>query len=294
MDTKILEYIIAIADEKSITKAADRFFLSPAAVSQQLKKIEDGLGAHIFMRAGGEFCLTDVGKIFVNGARSMLYVQNEALSKINGMRTDLKSLIRIAADSQNVSLITKAALPLLKRRFPQVEIKLITAGGNVVSEYLLNGLADIGIVKGPIQKNEQLESVLLHKDELVLALPASNPLVPRFESRGISMEALSAEYFILDKEDEGFRFVQQDALERYGFRPQVLCEVSSLRAARHMVENGLGSSLLPASFLKAENPAYKIFRFEPPYEIRTAALYSKSMIINKPMKELHAILRELF
>jgi DNA-binding transcriptional LysR family regulator len=61
-----------------------------------------------------------------------------------------------------------------------------------------------------------------------------------------------------------------------------------------MVENGLGSSLLPLSFLRSDSPAYKIFRFEPPVEIRTAALYPKSMIVNKPMKELLMILKGLF
>ncbi len=293
MDTKVLEYIIAIADEKSITKAADKFFLSPAAISQQLKKIEDGLGAHLFMRVNGELCLTDVGKIFVNGARSMLYVQNEALSKINGMRTDLKSLVRIAADSDTLNLITQSALPIFRRSFPQVEIKLIAAGGNVVSEYVLNGLADLGISKGSIRKSDALEYSFLHDDELVLTMPAENPLVTLFEAQGISAEALFNEYFILSRDNDGFRFVQQQALDKYRFKPQMLCEVSSLQAAEHMVEKGLGSSLLPLSFVKTDSSAYKIFHFEPSMGIRTVAIYPKAMMLNKPMKELLTILKEL-
>lgn len=294
MDTKVLEYIIAIADEKSITKAADKFFLSPAAISQQLKRIEESLGAHLFMRVCGEFCLTDVGKIFINGARSTLYVQNEALSKINAMRTDLTSVIRIAADSHTANLITKSALPMLKRSIPQVDVKLITADGNVVTEYLLNGLADVGIVKGLVKVSDPLEYIPLHDDELVLAMPAQNPLVPRFEAEGVSMEALSTEYFILNKDNEGFRFVQQEAMERYRFQPQVLCEVGSLKAAIHMVENGLGDALLPSSFLKSDSPAYRAFRLKPPMEIKTAVIYPKTMILNKPMKEFITILKELF
>lgn len=294
MDTKVLEYIIAIADEKSITKAADKFYLSPAAISQQLKKIEDSLGAHLFMRVGGEFCLTDVGKIFINGARSTLYVQNEALSKINAMRTDLKSLIRIATNNHTINLIEKAALPIFKKSFPQVEVMLITASGNAVSEYLTNGLADIGISQGAIQKTEQLENILLHNDELLIAIPNSNPLAAHFEEHGVFPEALTSEYFILSKDDNGFRFIQQSAMEKYHFRPQMLCEVNSLRAAIQMVENGLGSSLLPASILKTDNPAYKVFHFKPFMSIQTVAIYPKAMMLNKPMKELISILRALF
>jgi DNA-binding transcriptional LysR family regulator len=106
MDTKVLEYIIAIAEEKSISRAAEKYFLSPAAISQHLKKIEENLGAHIFMRVDGELCLTDVGKIFINGARSMLYIQNEALSKISGMRSDLRNSIRMIAEENVIEVKT--------------------------------------------------------------------------------------------------------------------------------------------------------------------------------------------
>lgn len=100
MDTKVLEYIIAIAEEKSLSRAAEKFLLSPSALSQHLKKIEESLGARLFMRTNGELCLTDVGKIFINGAMSTLYIQREAMSKISDMRAELKSPHAIA-DAKN-------------------------------------------------------------------------------------------------------------------------------------------------------------------------------------------------
>ncbi len=293
MDTKVLEYIIAIAEEKSISRAAEKYFLSPAAISQHLKKIEENLGAHIFMRVNGELCLTDVGKIFINGARSMLYVQREALYKIGSMRSDLKSCIRIIADENTVKQIKIHIAPELKRKFPKIELRLIPGNSEIMKEYLLNGMADIGIT-GSFFYHELLEFIPLHSDELVLAMPSSNPLASKFEREGFSAEALSSEYFILHKTEDSFRTVQQEAMERLGITAQALCEVSSLSAACHMVENGLGSSFLPLSLLATGNTTYRFFRLTPPINFSFSAVYPKSTVPNKAFKELLTVLRKCF
>jgi DNA-binding transcriptional LysR family regulator len=294
MDTKVLEYIIAIADEKSISRAADRFFLSPSALSQHLKKIEGNLGANIFIRINGELCLTDVGKIFINGARSTLYIESEALSKIKSMRADFVDSIRIIVDERTAGQIKTNILPVVNRRLPQMEIKLIIGYRDLIKEYLINGMADMGIITSSYVKHRLLEFCPLHKDELVLVLPSSNRLVPVFEREGISWDALSSDYFIMNKMKDSFRSLQQEAMEKYRFRAQILCEVDTLHAVRYMVENGLGDALLPLSFLKIENPSYRIFHFNPPSNICTSALYPKATVLNKSIKELLNILREYF
>lgn len=68
MNTQTLEYIIAIAEEKSISRAADRLLVSQPAISRQLKRVEERLGTKLFLRERGEMILTDAGKIYVNGA----------------------------------------------------------------------------------------------------------------------------------------------------------------------------------------------------------------------------------
>ena len=292
MDTKVLEYIIAIAEEKSISRAAEKYFLSPSAISQHLKKIEESLGAHLFMRVDGELCLTDVGKIFINGARSMLYIQGEALSKISGMRSDLKNCIRILAQENTVDQIRAQIIPKMKLMFPQLEISLISGSYEIIKEYLLNGMADIGITTGSYFYHDLLEFLPLNNDELVLAVPSSNPLASKFEWEGISGEALSAEYFIINMVEDGFSAAAQEALDRLGIEPRVLCEVGSLEAACHMVENGLGISILPLSLLKTDNPAYRRFQFNPPVNFSTYAVYPKSTVTNKAFKELLNILHE--
>lgn len=65
MDTRIAEYMIAIQEERSLTKAASRLFITQSALNQQLKKLEQELGAPLFQRGKQGLTLTDAGKIYI-------------------------------------------------------------------------------------------------------------------------------------------------------------------------------------------------------------------------------------
>ena len=82
MTFQTLEYIIAIAEERSMSRAADRLLISQPTLSRQLKRLEDRLETKLFVREHNEMRLTDAGKIYVNGARSIQNIHEHALSDI--------------------------------------------------------------------------------------------------------------------------------------------------------------------------------------------------------------------
>ena len=85
MDTKQLEYILAIEEEKSITKAAERLYITPSALSQQLKNLEAELNAPLFLRSRSGVTLTPEGNLYLSGAKAMLAVKKEAMEKIRAL-----------------------------------------------------------------------------------------------------------------------------------------------------------------------------------------------------------------
>ena len=114
MDTKILEYVIAIAEEKSLSKAAERLYLSQPALSQRLKKLEDELGTPLFLREKNGLSITDAGRIYINGAHSILQIKREALKKISSMSRSNKNTLRFAcatSSSASVSVPSPAEWP---------------------------------------------------------------------------------------------------------------------------------------------------------------------------------------
>ena len=85
MNTKILEYMIAIAEERSVSKAAERYYLAQPVLSKHLKNIEADIGMPLFIRSHGEMKLTEAGIIYINNARAILHVEqqlNDRLKKL--------------------------------------------------------------------------------------------------------------------------------------------------------------------------------------------------------------------
>ncbi len=76
MSLQSMEYMIAISEEKSLSRAAERLLISQAALSQHVKKLETELDARLFERQHGHLVLTDAGRVYVNGARRVLDIYN--------------------------------------------------------------------------------------------------------------------------------------------------------------------------------------------------------------------------
>ena len=85
MSLQSMEYMIAISEEKSLSRAAERLLISQAALSQHVKKLETELDVKLFQRQHGHLVLTDAGRVYVNGARRVLDIYNRALYQIYHM-----------------------------------------------------------------------------------------------------------------------------------------------------------------------------------------------------------------
>ena len=82
MDLKQLEYIVAIADTKSITRAAEQFYVSQSALSQQLSKLESELKLKLFTRDKQGFKLTPAGKLYVDNARRIILIRDRTYEEL--------------------------------------------------------------------------------------------------------------------------------------------------------------------------------------------------------------------
>ena len=93
MNFKILEYIVAIAETGSVTKAADRLFISQSGLNQQLIKIETELGTPLFHRSKKEMRPTHAGLIYIENARRILKMAQNCVSQINDLSENPRGTI---------------------------------------------------------------------------------------------------------------------------------------------------------------------------------------------------------
>ena len=123
MDTRQMEYIIQISEERSITKAAEKLFITQSALNQQLQKLEKELGLPLFVRTRSDWHLTPAGEIYVNTARQILNLKKDAYSQIQDLKESGNRRISLGLiPERGVNMFT-AIYPEFHRKFPDIRIE---------------------------------------------------------------------------------------------------------------------------------------------------------------------------
>ena len=95
MDLKQIEYMVKIADEKSITRAAEKLFLTQSALNQQLLRLERELGVQLFKRTKSDWAPTPAGEIYLEGARDILGIRRRTYNRISDLANTKKGYLSI-------------------------------------------------------------------------------------------------------------------------------------------------------------------------------------------------------
>lgn len=204
MHLKELNYIVTLADEKSISRAADKLYMAQSSLSQFLQQYESELGVTLFVRTSKGIRLTAAGELFVDNARSILthyrLVQNELadMAELKGGRV----IFGIS------SFRGKHMLPRIMKRFyekyPQVRVDIIEANSMALEEHLVHGSIDLAIVALPLTRLDH-EVEFLKRDEVVLVANRHHPVMQFAHKRE------NSPHFWVDlKDTENFEYILSD------------------------------------------------------------------------------------
>lgn len=293
MTIQILEYMIAISEEKSLTKAADRLLISQPALSRQLKKLEKELNTHLFKREKNEMVLTDAGKVYVNGARSILNTYEDALTKIGNLRTSGRKKITMVYNNALLPVFSTEILPAFCRLHPDTFISTIDGNASIAKEYLTNSMADLAVVATSEASHSMLEYIPLRDEELMLAVPRDHSCVESFRKNGVDFRLLQKNPFILNQVNSHFRTLEKEILYRYQFTPDLLCEISNLNASKNMVVSHKAVAFLPKSMEHASE-GYVCFSLVPPALFHIVIAYHKSIYLSSPVRDLIMLLLKAY
>jgi LysR family hydrogen peroxide-inducible transcriptional activator len=275
LNLRSLEYLIAIAEHRHFRRAAEACFVSQPTLSAQLKKLEIELGVELVERGNGGVLLTDAGERIVARARVMM-AEADTIRAIARLSTDPESgSIRIGMFPTLGPYLLPHAVPVVRRRFPRLELLLVEEKSDVLLRQLRDGRLDAALLAVP-NATVGLHEEVLFDEEFVLAVPASHPLARR---RSVPTSVLVNESVLLL--DEGHCLRDQalsvcnlvGADERTGFR------ATSLETLRQMVASGTGVTLLPRLATSSPVPTsadITLVPFESPVPKRTIAMYWRS------------------
>ena len=243
MDLRQLEIFAKVAELGSFSRAAQALFLTQPTVSEHIRTLEDELGVRLLDRLGRGAAVTKGGALLLGYAQRMLALAREARQAMESFQGRMSGDLLVGASTIPGEYILPALIGRFKDKFPDIAITLLIGGSQAVSDWVLEGRAELGVV-GARPGPRALESRELLPDDIALIVGGGHPWQGR---KDVTLEELQGEPLLLREEGSGTRAALERALaaanlDLSAFR--VVGEMGSTQAIKQAVKAGVGVSLL--------------------------------------------------
>jgi DNA-binding transcriptional LysR family regulator len=244
MELRQLQYLVAVVEEASFTRAADRVHVAQPGVSAQVRRLERELGQELLDRSGRTVRTTAAGDVVLPYARA-------ALAAVEGVRSavdELAGLVRGRATVGTVVGCGAVGLPELLAAFhrahPGVEIALTEGGSDRLLAGLLDGHLDLGLIglAGPPDSGVEVQVVV--DERVVIGVPADDPWPG---TPAVTLAELGGRAVVSLPVGTGLRAALDGACAAAGVTPRIAFESSDLGVVADLATRGMGVAMLPAS-----------------------------------------------
>ena len=244
MDTRQLEYFVAVAEELSFTRAAQRLFAVQSTVSAAVRSLETELGTRLFDRSTRRVALSAAGAAFLPEAKSAIEALERARATVQEASEGLRGSLRIGTLTSMGGVNLPAVLGAFHRRHPRVDIHVTVSltGSTGLAEEVRQGRLDVALVGLPEADLAGLAVRRVETRPYVALLPSAHRLAAR---RSVRLSDLAGESFIDTPRGFGNRVAMDRAFDALGAPRRVTVEVADLRTVPDYVRAGLGVAVVP-------------------------------------------------
>jgi DNA-binding transcriptional LysR family regulator len=241
-----LQLFLALAEHKSITTAARACHVTQPTVSMQLRELADAVGMPLYEQIGKRLFLTDAGRALVDTARAMVDEWAGFEQRIDAMKGLRRGRLRLAVVS-TAQYFVPGLLGSFCERYPEMDIALELLNRDAVVARLRDNRDDLYIMSMP-PTDMALEQHAFLRNPLVVIAPRAHPLAAR---RGLALEELAGERFILRERGSGTRLACDAHFQAQGFAPRVRLELGSNEAIKYSVAASMGLAVVSRHALSA-------------------------------------------
>jgi DNA-binding transcriptional LysR family regulator len=247
MELRHIRYFLAVAEEMNFTRAAKKVGIGQPPLSQQIRSLEEELGAPLFRRVPRGVELTDSGKVFLPEAQAIL-AQAERAKKIaqRGARGELGSLRLGFTSSAAFTRIVQDAIRAFRENYPNVELTLEEEDTTTLLARLSEQTLDAAFIRPGRNNPDGVQVHRLVEEAMMIALPSDHPLV---EGSALPLSAIAKDRLLLFPRKAGPGFFDEiiSACRRAGFEPRMGYEAPQITSVGNMIAAGLGVSIVPIS-----------------------------------------------
>ncbi len=254
MDLSQLEIFLSIAEEKSFSRAAEKMLRTQPALSIAIKKLEEDLGETLFDRSSKSGTLTEAGKILISYAQRMINLRDEASEAVSERKGMYRGRLTIGANESTSLYMLPKLLMEFRKRHPRIKIEVYRNVSERIPSEVLERNLDFGFLSyDPMHPS--LQSMEVHRDELVLVVPAKHRLAG---AKQVTVKDLGEEQFVAHnvKTPARTRIFELFAQNR---TPLNICiELATLDTIKEFVLLNAGIAILPRLAVQDEIASGKL------------------------------------
>jgi len=247
MDLYQLEAFVAVAQERSFSRAALRLHRTQSAVSQTIGKLEDTLGEKVFERSSRDGTLTAAGNVLLSYAEELLNLRERARDAVGELRSLHEGKLTVAAN-EFTSLCLLPALHLYHRMHPSIKIQVQRTLSGDVARLILMHQVEFGVLSFK-PEDEQLSSTVFYRDELVFVVYPGHSLAAADK---VSIHDLGAESFVAHNVTSPLRIKVIEAFKKNQTTLHMDVELPTLSSIKEFVRMGNGVALVPRMSVEGE------------------------------------------
>jgi len=288
MNLREMSYLVAVADLRNFSKAAEQCNVSQPTLSTQIKKMEEWLGVKIFERNNKRVMITEEGKEIVHSAKKILQEVERIKEIAECSHNPFAGKFRLGAFPTLSTYIFPAMVPQVKKRMPDLRLILIEEKTSVLMERLHSGDIDAALFALPVH-DDFFKIKQLFDDRFFLAVPPNHPLAEHAE---IDVEALASYRLLLLEEGHCLRDNALEICQQHNIEEEQDFRATGLETLRQMVKAGTGITLMPEIAINKHETGIHYIPFSEPTLHRSIGLaYRKTSTKKEIIQQVEAILK---
>jgi DNA-binding transcriptional LysR family regulator len=255
MELSQLETFLAVAEERSFSRAAVRLHRTQPAVSQVIRKLEAGVGETLFDRAARDGSLTAAGVLLRDYAQRLLALRREAASALGELKSLERGHLQLAANEYTCMYLLPA-IDAFRREFPHVNVTVHRTLASQVPEELNLRTFELGVISFRPDP-EQFRTIAVYGDSLAFIVGPKHPLATVDR---VSINKLGSELFVAHNVTSPLRRRVIEAFQRHRTPLNMGIELPTIEAIKRFVAMGNGVALVPHLMVAQELEAGDLVR----------------------------------
>lgn len=249
INEKQIYYLLAVAEEHSITAAAQKLYISQPALSRMILDLERSLGTSLFIRNRGSLQPTQAGEVYLRGCKDVLAISKSVSKELSDLSDSRSGRITLGLTSLTGEFLLPAILDTFEQKFPHVELALIEERMSALQEMVKSGKVDMAFVYQT--DDPELEYRLILENPIYLQVPQffmkeKSTWRPGSQNPPILPESLSGQPMILLKKGRSMREMADRLLMQFQITPGKVIETENIHLARSLVSLNKGFTFVPS------------------------------------------------